>query len=252
MTDDNTNGTAGASAGGGGNTGGTGNDGAASPQSRPEPQSDVLSLSQLIGGPIHALVDAEAQSAMATARFIRNVGFRQPPAGAPGDFGELQMARFTAKRQLEGGGEDTVEVQIPMLSLLPIPALQIRDAELDYVIKVIQTEAMPETQRRTVEIVGTEDHHPAIEPPATMRATFASEARGGNRRSMDMLVKMKVRIEQADMPAGLARLLNLTAEEISRVPVPPDVDRAQNAAIETNAASPASETASPDEPSRSD
>jgi hypothetical protein len=54
------------------------------------------------------------------------------------------------------------------------------------------------------------------DPPATMRATFASEPRAGARRSMDMLLKMKVRIEQADMPAGLAKLLNVAGESLSQ------------------------------------
>ena len=199
----------------------------------PEPQSDVLSLSQLIGGPIHALVDAEAQSAMATARFIRNVGFRPSDDGAPGDLGDLQMARFTAKRRLENGGEEAFEVQIPMLSMLPIPALQIRDAELDYVVKVIQTEVMPKARGNATQLFTAEEDGPVIEAPATMRATFASGSRGGNRRSMDMLVKRRVHIEQADMPAGLSRLLNLAAEEVSRVPLPPHGDAEAHEAAET-------------------
>jgi hypothetical protein len=109
-----------------------------------EPQREVLSLSQLIGAPIHALVDAEAQSAMATARFIRNVGFKPPEDGDLGDLGDLQMARFKSTRRGEDGEEEDFEVQIPLLTLLPIPALQIQDAELEYYVKVIQTETLPE------------------------------------------------------------------------------------------------------------
>ena len=59
---------AGGNGGNGDNAGGSG--GATPARQQPEPQSEVLSLSQLIGGPIHALVDAEAQSAMATARLM--------------------------------------------------------------------------------------------------------------------------------------------------------------------------------------
>ncbi|MEQ9608284.1 MAG: DUF2589 domain-containing protein, partial [Kiloniellaceae bacterium] len=111
---------------GGGDDGGAG--APASGGDLPEPQSGVLSLAQLIGAPIHALVDAEAQSAMATARFVRAVGFTGPADGSDGmgDLGELQMARFTRRRRNTDGTEEDVEVQIPLLSMLPIPALQIK------------------------------------------------------------------------------------------------------------------------------
>jgi hypothetical protein len=100
MADDNATAAAGGS-GNNGNGGGAG--GMSSDANLPEPQNDVLSLAQLIGAPIHALVDAEAQAAMATARFIRAVGFTGSSDGGAqgdgsmGDLGDLQMARFTRR-----------------------------------------------------------------------------------------------------------------------------------------------------------
>lgn len=219
---------------GGNGKGGGNNNGGPAPRAAgdlPEPQSDVLSLSQLIGAPIHALVDAEAQSAMATARFVRAVGFTGDADGM-GDLGELQMARFTRRRRNADGADEEVEVQIPLLSMLPIPALQIKDAELDYTVKIIQTEALPQRQAEVNQLIRPQDAGPLREPPATLRAAFAREPRPGDRRSVDMLVKMKLRIEQADMPGGLAQLLALAAETTSQKAVegPP------SAAAETPAA----------------
>ena len=204
-------------AGGDGN-GGDAGDAAAAGLPDQGPQREVLSLSQLIGAPIHALVDAEAHSAMATARFIRDVGFKPVEDGDLGDFGDLQMARFTTVQRREDGGTEPVEVQIPLLTLLPIPALQIQDASLEYTVKVIQTEALPQARKEALRGLGDGARLP-VDPPATMRGTFAAEPRPGGRRSMDMLVKMKLRIEQADMPAGLARLLSLAGESVTRVPL---------------------------------
>jgi hypothetical protein len=221
MADENGNGPVSAE-GGGGNGGGNGGVAAAGGGDLPEPQSDVLSLSQLIGAPIHALVDAEAQSAMATARFVRAVGFTGDGDGM-GDLGDLQMARFTRRRRNADGTEEDVEVQIPLLSMLPIPALQIKDAELDYTVKIVQTEALPQRQAEVDRLIKPQDAGPLREPPATLRATFAREPRAGDRRSVDMLVKMKLRIEQADMPGGLAQLLALANETTRQTPLtPPD------------------------------
>lgn len=210
--------------GNGGGGGGNGGGGFEVPRGElPEPQSGVLSLAQLIGAPIHALVDAEAQSAMATARFVRAVGFTGPADGSNGmgDLGELQMARFTRRRRNTDGTEEDVEVQIPLLSMLPIPALQIKDAELDYTVKIVQTEALPQRQAEVNRLMTPQQQGPLHEPPATLRAAFAREPRPGDRRSVDMLVKMKLRIEQADMPGGLAQLLALAAESSHQSPLPP-------------------------------
>lgn len=213
---------------GGDGNGGDGNDGdgtttAPTPRDLPDPQASVLSLAQLIGAPIHALVDAEAQSAMATARFIRSVGFTGNGDGM-GDLGELQMARFKRRQRHADGREDDVEVQIPLLSMLPIPALQIKDAELDYTVKIVQTEALPQRQAEVNQLMATKDPGilggPTGEPPATLRATFAREQGSNGRRSVDMLVKMKLRIEQADMPGGLAQLLALASESSSQDVLP--------------------------------
>lgn len=210
MADDDDTGTATAAAEGGDGNGGEGGDvvPAGAGADLPEPQSGVLSLAQLIGAPIHALVDAEAQSAMATARFIRTVGFTGDGEGM-GDLGDLQMARFTRKRRNTEGLQEEIDVEIPLLSMLPIPALQIKDAELDYTVKIIQTEAIPSRRGDGNELLPGGELR---EPPATLRAAFAREPRPGDRRSIDMLVKMKLRIEQADMPAGLGQLLALASE----------------------------------------
>ncbi len=195
----------------GGDGGGNGGRPSSSSGDLPDPQGSVLSLAQLIGAPIHALVDAEAQSAMATARFIRSVGFVGNGDGM-GELGDLQMARFKRRRSNADGSDEEVEVQIPLLSMLPIPALQIKDAELDYTVKIIQTEALPQRQAEINQLMTTKRQGPLGEPPATLRAAFAREQRPGDRRSVDMLLKMKLRIEQADMPAGLAQLLALAGE----------------------------------------
>ncbi|NIA68354.1 DUF2589 domain-containing protein [Pelagibius litoralis] len=219
MSDDSSEKAVATDIGGGGQPPTDGGDGggttAPTPRELPEPQSSVLSLAQLIGAPIHALVDAEAQSAMATARFIRSVGFTGNGDGM-GDLGELQMARFKRRHRGADGSDEEVEVQIPLLSMLPIPALQIKDAELDYTVKIVQTEALPQRQAEVDQLMAAKRQGPTGEPPATLRATFAREQGSNGRRSVDMLVKMKLRIEQADMPGGLAQLLALASESSSQ------------------------------------
>ena len=186
---------------------------------------NILTLSQLIGAPIHALVDAEAQAAMATARFIMNVGFESAGGGPSDDFGRLRMAKFNRSHHRPDGSVEEQQVAIPLLTMLPIPALQIRDAQLDYTVKIVATEKIAGSTKEITSGLQEMPTRGALQEPATLRATFARDHRSERNRSLDMVLKMKVNIEQSDMPEGLARLLNLAGESITQTTItrsPPD------------------------------
>lgn len=182
-------------------------------------QNNLLSLAQLIGAPIHALVDAEAQAAMATSNFIRTVGFQSTPEGDGNELGELKMAKFVHSRIMPDGTEEHQEVSIPLLTLLPIPALQIRDAQLDYTVKVVQTEVGAQHSQQIFNELNIEKN--GLSMPATIRASFAREQRETGKNTTDMVLKIKVNIEQSDMPSGLEKLLNIANEAVNYKRVTP-------------------------------
>ena len=97
--------------------------------------------------------------------------------------------------------------------MLPIPALQIKGAELEYTIKVISTETNVASKDQVLQDLNLIDTA-LVDRPAVMRASLASEAGNRRNRSLDMLVKMKVTVEQSDIPAGLAKFLNYAGESI--------------------------------------
>ena len=209
--------------GNGGDGCGDGGDGANASGEQPARSSEHyngLALADLIGAPIHALVDAEAQAAKATARFVLDHGFMGETLG---ELGELAMARFRRSKQQPDGSTEDYDVAIPLLSMLPIPALQIKDATLEYTVKVIQTDASQEARKVLTEGLKMKDSH-ALDAPATIRGTFGREDRRDSRRSVDMLLKMKVNMEQADMPEGLAQLLRVTNDSTSQTLVQSPAD----------------------------
>ena len=192
------------------------------PYRRADEQGAALSLSQLIGAPIHALIDAEAQAALSTANFIQAVGFQNSKQG--NDLGDLRMATFRHQMKGSDGENKFVQVDIPFISMLPIPTLQIRDAELEYTVKVLGTETSMENTRNMLKYAGLEDS-PLIEQPAVMRASLAPERSNTRSRSLDMLVKMKVNVEQSDIPAGLSRFLGYASEVMQVKPIDEDTGR---------------------------
>jgi hypothetical protein len=180
-----------------------------------------MSLYQLMGAPLKALVEAETNAAFATARFIREVGFtgrQNPEAGEedPEDFGDLRMVTFKHEKINANGEKRTYKVEVPLLSLIPIPALQIRDASLDFFVRIVDN---PKVRRVTESEKNQEDLLlPGSSPelPRDMKGTIGRTQSDVSRKSaMDMQIKVSIKMEQADVPAGLSRLFNVMAEGVN-------------------------------------
>jgi hypothetical protein len=167
-----------------------------------------------------ALVEAETNAAFATARFIREVGFVDKKEGEadddPENFGDLRMVTFKHEKINSNGEKKTFKVEVPLLSLVPIPALQIKDANLDFYVRVIdnpkikQTHALGQKQEEVV-LPGL-----TKAPPRDMKGTIGRAQTDVSRKSaLDMQIKVNIRMEQADVPAGLGRLFNLMSENVN-------------------------------------
>ena len=196
------------------------------------------SLYELIGAPLMALVDAESQAAKATAHFIKSMGFEpedQPPTTAeqearPENFGNLKMVTFRYQRRDAQGQPQMFKVEVPLLSLIPIPALQIKDAELEFFAKVIDYPKVAQPSRKPAvesrqageesmsEMEQADKYDIMHLPGRDLKATFGNEYSAdsaGRSRKLDMQIKMKIKMEQADIPAGLGSLFNLMQQNIS-------------------------------------
>jgi hypothetical protein len=191
----------------------------------------ALSFYQLIGAPLYALIDAERYSADATARFIEEIGFNPAPL-QPGqtanheDLGELRTLKFIQERRDSTGAAASYQVEVPLLSILPIPALQIKEAELEFFVKVVDMVAQEQTTRSSQSSAsgaevetpgGTHSILPSSEriDMKTMLGRGQANAPTSPKSAFDMQVRVKIKVGQADIPAGLSRLFNLMEQGVS-------------------------------------
>lgn len=204
------------------------------------------SLYELVGAPLMALVDAESQAAKATANFIKEMGFKEesstgdqdaPEAfGREVDFGDLRMVTFRSQKRMADGSQRSFKVEVPLLSLLPIPALQIKDAELEFLAKIVE---FPKIRQSADETGSDEKKDKAGEgttaedenaqkyslphlPGRDLKATFGTSITGDSvsrQQRLDMQIKIKIKMEQADIPAGLGSLFNLMQQNVSSTEV---------------------------------
>lgn len=186
-----------------------------------------LLLHQIVGAPLLAIVQAQTQAAQATAEFIEQVGFNNEdtPAEKKGtsktdnSFGKLRMITFSYQKPDIDGEPQTYTMEVPILSLVPIPAIQIKEAELDYKIKV--TDVFTYESKTSVAPTSSSDDEWLSKNRTELRATMGQmesviDVNGRSRLDYQMHIKMNV--EQADVTAGLASIFRVLDQSISSGP----------------------------------
>lgn len=216
---------------------------------------EALRLYQLIGAPLLAVVQAEAQAAQVSADFIRRVGFEQGAEAAPavpgsgsgpsgptdttlllqdgGRLGALKTANFSMSRTGPDGRPSLHDVHIPVLSLFPIPMLQVKDAEFDFAFKIFEHE-----DSSSAADVSSGDskqdktgNGTAVEVDDFLSAKRvelkAALARSSQQQTSESQIRIKIRMEQADIPSGLIKLLQVMDQGVASVPRPAEIANAE-------------------------
>ncbi len=178
--------------------------------------SQVMELQQLIAGPLIATIEADALSAQKYLDYLMHIAFENYDP-VTGKTGKLRTMTFTYNEQ-DLGGVQKKSISIPMLTLVPLPLLQVKEADFDFDIKIL--DALSESVEEKFSI---EDGKSVSEQPGAgsfkMRASLApqqstAQHKGDLQQSLAANMKVKVKMRQADMPAGLSNLLHLTANNL--------------------------------------
>ena len=149
----------------------------------------IMSLQQLISAPLVATSDADA---MSTERYMRVISIT-----------------FTAS-DASGGAEK--KVSVPLVSLVTLPLLQIKQADFDFDINIIDAVAAAPNEhfslnRGEVESPGGKERDEGL----NFRASLAPQSGRGASSSLQANMKIHVSMQQADMPSGLSQFLQLAS-----------------------------------------
>lgn len=179
--------------------------------------SQVMELKQLIAGPLVATIDADSLSARRYLDYLFEIAFESYDRKT-GKTGKMRMMTFSYNNS-DSGGSRRQQVSIPMLTLVPLPLLQVKEADFDFDIKIL--DAVTERQEETFSLEEGKASRPDEDSGGgfTMRASLAPKQGEGSRsgsvqQGLSANMKVHVRMQQADMPGGLANLLNLTANNV--------------------------------------
>jgi Protein of unknown function (DUF2589) len=194
---------------------------------------EALYLYQLIGAPLLAVVQAEVQAAQASAEFIRKVGF---DTGRPvvdstgasalqdgGELGPLRIAKFSQTRIGPDGKPQDVTIQIPVLSLFPIPLLQVKTADFDFGVRILSRvplEGQKAEDAKVVSASGKLKPEDFLSPGRVELKGSVSRHSEDAKSSSEMHMKVRIHMDQADIPAGLLTLFNLMGQSVTTQPKP--------------------------------
>lgn len=172
--------------------------------------SQVMDLKQLISAPLIATLQADAMTTQGYVDFLREVAFE---ADEKGGLGKLRTFTFQYN-QNDKNGKTSKKVEIPVISLIPIPLLQIKEATFDFDIKIL--DSITEYSEQEFSFNG--ENEKQEEGKTAIRAALApQQGKSSDTKDSSLTANMKVQVvmQQADMPAGLANLLSLSAHNMS-------------------------------------
>lgn len=176
-----------------------------------------VDFENLIGGPLIAVVHAQAQAAMATVNFIKQVGFKPSSPGTPTEqtTGEPATVSFSYKKMVpkaDGSGEEekTASLTVPFLAMLPIPYLRVEETNIDFLAKInsVQFRQVDTNFQVTGELEAKAGwFFGSVRFKVT--TTYQRQTKEGATVTRDYSMGVKVKAVQEEMPGGLNRLISV-------------------------------------------
>lgn len=215
----------------------------------PNPGQELSSIDfeSMIGGPLVAVINAQAQAAMSTVNFIKEVGFKKPSteedAGGDTSTEEPIYVTFKYPKELSPyqpaipadpsatppvAATPTVpavyepqELQVPILTILPIPFIRIDLTTIDFNAKINSIEYRKTNTRLKVD-ASLEAKAGWLWGSAKLKVStsFQRTTQQGNTVNRTYSLAVHVRAVQDEMPAGMEKMLGILEGAIISTPAP--------------------------------
>jgi len=171
-------------------------------------QFSGLDMGALIGGPLKAACDAQIMMAKATSDFIQNVGM---DAANTSGVRKVRTVDFSFQRPSTAGdgkgiGMEKVNLSVPLLSIVKIPALSVDDVNVTFDMEVKSSVSSESSADEKVEAEAKAGFF-----GASVSIKGSVSAHQSNTRKSDNSAKYHVEVHAKDsgMPEGLAKVLDI-------------------------------------------
>ncbi|TYQ16322.1 UNVERIFIED_CONTAM: uncharacterized protein DUF2589 [Acetivibrio alkalicellulosi] len=180
----------------------------------------ALPFKSLIGAPLDACINAQANAAKTSWEFIQNVGLTEDP-----NTHEKKAVNVTFQYNKNG---EMINLVVPLLTIVPIPFLAINEVAIDFKANISASASTFNETSSSEELeaggsiggrVGWGPYSASFNAHANYSSKKDSKATADSKYSVEYTMDVNVKGGQADMPAGLASILNILQSSLTEAPV---------------------------------
>ncbi len=173
-----------------------------------------LDFANLIGGPLNAVVEAQAKSAITTANFIKEVAFDSE--------GKVIDVTFTYNRKNDDGKDQQFTLTVPFLTMLPVPYITIVDAVVEFNAKITSINESSSESTFSQEVnASVGGRYWFVSAKVTSKTAYQKKSATTEREERTFDMHVRVEAKNQDMPAGTERLLTILENSIAERSGPP-------------------------------
>lgn len=184
-----------------------------------------IDFKSMIGGPLDAVVRAQAQSAQTSVDFIKAVGF-------DANDGTPTMVTFSYMKPVEdkdGDGNPTgtvtptkYDLTVPILTMLPIPFIRVEETTIAFNAKInsVQESSTTSSHDLSTQLSVKGGWGPVS---ASLKASYSYKKSSSSNSKIERTYSLSVNVRavQDELPAGTERLLGILENSIQEVPSSP-------------------------------
>lgn len=201
-------------------------------------QSDItelrdLPLEQLISAPLIAVIKGQAQSALTTAKFIEEIGFKRNTDDDSFFDTAENVAKNdydvrVAKLHVDANGKVT-DVDLPFISMFNIPCFEISSFDWSFNVKLKSMETFSAKFATSTAVTATHTSdfglniknilkfNSSMRVEATTKTDFESRFKAG--REQEYTLSINIKGNSAPLPKGIETLLSIAENAAKQVPV---------------------------------
>ncbi|HAS47136.1 MAG TPA: hypothetical protein DCS93_42025 [Microscillaceae bacterium] len=190
-----------------------------------------LPFSVILGGPLKSVVEAQQMAAMSTIDFIQTVGLTKkedddnillddPTKDAAAS--DVRNVTFRYKKEADDPSGtnpafETVELSVPILTIVPIPFIRIASTNIDFGIKISEVIRTSTVSRVDTRLGVTAKLKFGKKFSLSGSYTRAARTITSNSSNLSTHADLDIKLHavQDDMPTGLARVLTILEKAIT-------------------------------------
>jgi hypothetical protein len=164
----------------------------------------ALPLDYLIAAPLTAAIKAQRVAAETTKQFLESMI----------EDGKPTTVDFSVKKLSADGHENSIQVNAPLLSLVPVPHLRIDSLTIHFNFEISQTYRDSSTTDKSIstEVKSGKMLSPWVN--ASLKGSVSSKASKESTTNRSGQLDIMVQASESEIPEGLARVLSLMTSAI--------------------------------------